>query len=326
MSLNISNEFTVRIEQMLKKSQGEKCTVEVIEPCGGGAHNTCYYIVTKNPDNKFFLKCEDANISPRTRCGQIEREVESIKLMNKAGIPCTNIIQYDFSIEDIGTRYILEEFIEGKLLREIWNDLSVNEKQNIANEIEGIVEKMRSINLPYYGDIYESSIIGRHATWREAYLSIGKLLIEDSMQLSIFTEDELVQVSDAIEICSSKLSTNIPASFDHRDLGPHNVIAAESNGATKISAIIDFGLVLSVPFYNFDYGIRKYGRWGLNTVDILKEYNITKEEFDATELLFDLELTVFLASIKFAPDKPYGYISRIKSFVESIKSILAVEK
>lgn len=322
MSLEISEEFIGRVEQLLKKSQGEKCKLEVIEPYGIGANNTCYYLVTKNPDNKFFLKCENATIIPRTRCGQIEREVEGIKLMNKAGIPCKKIIQYDFTKQDIGTRYVLEEFIEGELLIEIWNDLNENEKQNITNEIEGIIERMRNINFSYYGDIYENSIIGKYATWREAYLSISEILIEDARQLNIFNENELALISSATEFCSSKLSTNVPASFDHRDLGTHNVIATNSEGVTKVGSIIDFGLSLAVPFYNFDYSIRKYGGWNFNEIDVLKKYNISKDEFDATELLFDLELTIFLASIEFAPDKPFGYISRIKGFVESCKKYL----
>ncbi|ADL52973.1 phosphotransferase [Clostridium cellulovorans] len=322
MNLEISEEFIGRVEQLLKKSQGEKCKLKVIEPYAVGANNTCYYLVTKNPDNKFFLKCENATIMPRTRCGQIEREVEGIKLMNKAGIPCKKIIQYDFTKEEIDTRYVLEEFIEGELLIEIWNDLNESEKQNIANEIEDIVEKMRNINFSYYGDIYENSIIGKYATWREAYLSISEILIEDARQLNIFTENELALISRATEFCSLKLSTNVPSSFNHRDLGTHNVIAINSEGVTKVGAIIDFGLSLAVPFYNFDYGIRKYGGWNFNEIDVLKKYNITKDEFDATELLFDLELTVFLASIEFAPDKPFGYISRIKVFVESCKKYL----
>lgn len=319
MSLDLSKEFINRIEKLLKKSQGEKCTLEAIESYGRGAQNTCYYIVTKNPHNKFFLKCENSNIIPRTRCGQIEREVESTKLMQQAGIPCKNIIQYDFTQQDIGVKYVLEEFIEGRLLREIWSDLAINEKQSIANEIENIVEKMRNINFQYYGDVYENSIIGRYTTWREAYLSIAKILLEDSRQLNLFTEDELTLISRVIESSSIKLSENIPASFDHRDLGTHNVIAVTSEVATKIGAIIDFGLSVSVPFYYFDYGIRKYGDWNLTEVDIMKKYAITKEEFDATELLFDFELTVFLASIKFAMDKPYGYISRLQSFIEAIR-------
>lgn len=112
------------------------------------------------------------------------------------------------------------------------------------------------------------------------------------------------------------------ASFDHRDLGTHNVIVINSGGETKVGAIIDFGLSLAVPFYNFDYGIRKYGGWNLNEIDVLKKYNITKQEFDATELLINFELTVFLDSIEFAPDEPFGYISRIKGFVESCKKYL----
>ncbi|MDT8719632.1 phosphotransferase [Clostridium sp. 19966] len=322
MSLEISEEFIGRVEKLLKKSQGEKCKLEVIEPYGIGANNTCYYLVTKNPDNKFFLKCENATIIPRTRCGQIEREVEGIKLMHKAGIPCKKIIQYDFTKQDIDAKYVLEEFIEGELLRETWNDLNENEKYNISNEIEDIIEKMRDISFSYYGDIYENSIIGKYNTWREAYLSISEILIEDARQLSIFTEDELLLISRATESCALKLSTNVPASFDHRDLGTHNVIVINSAGERKVRAIIDFGLSLAVPFYNFDYGIRKYGGWNLNEIDVLKKYNITKDEFDATELLFDLELTVFLASIEFAPDEPFGYISRIKGFVESCKKYL----
>lgn len=322
MSLEISKEFIDKVEQLLKKSQGEKCKLEVMEPYGIGANNTCYYLVTKNPDNKFFLKCENTNIIPRTRCGQIEREVEGIKLMQKAGIPCKKIIQYDFTKQYIDTKYILEEFIEGELLIEIWNDLNENEKQEISNDIEDIIERMRNINFLHYGDIYENSIIGKYVTWREAYLSINEILIEDARQLNIFTEEELVLISKATEFCSSKLSTNVPASFNHRDLGTHNVLAINSDGVTKVGAIIDFGLSLAVPFYNFEYGIRKYGGWKLNEIDVLKKYNITKDEFNATELLFDFELIVFLASIQFAPDKPYGYISRIKEFVECCKKYL----
>ena len=69
-------------------------------------------------------------------------------------------------------------------------------------------------------------------------------MLQLSKILSIFTEEELVLISGAIELCSGKFSTNVPASFDHRDLGTHNVIAIASEGGTKVGAIIDFGLSL----------------------------------------------------------------------------------
>ncbi len=53
----------------------------------------------------------------------------------------------------IGKRYILTEFIEAQLISDVWRDLSQTQKNHTRKIILQLVESVKGINAPYFGDI-----------------------------------------------------------------------------------------------------------------------------------------------------------------------------
>lgn len=281
------------VDYIIKKVAGNSAEAESIEKWGIGALNSTYRVEIKNSPDKFFLKIENDNIIPSTRRGQIEREVKGIELMNGAGVPCPTVLGYDCSKKDIGKKYMLQEFVESDLLREIKDTLSVEENEYIKLQIVDIINKMKSVKSMYFGDIYENGTIGQHSSWKEAYWAMWKLLLADSMALELYNTDELSIIGEAGELALTRVTASCPASFYHGDLGKHNVLAGNSGKLRCIGTVIDFGNSIFTPCYMNEDGIRKYGGWDLEEMDVHKEYSIGKAEYETDSLVFEFEGTLF---------------------------------
>jgi hypothetical protein len=166
---NISEELRNVAETAIRVACGSSAQVSSLERWGYGALNSCLKVIANPPGEVFFLKIENERILPRTRRGQIEREVHSMRLMQKAGIACPDVTGYDFSGGQTGRRYLLEAFIDAQLFWEIRDQMTVLERQTLKIDMSAVLEKMRGITSPLYGDIYLGGVIGQHAEWTEAY-------------------------------------------------------------------------------------------------------------------------------------------------------------
>ncbi len=312
----ITAELQANVNQIVKKTLGTRAMVESIFPWGGGALNICYGVYTQNPAGKYFLKIEKGNSLPRTRWGQIEREVSGIRLMRAAGVPGPCLVSFDMSGVEIGRKYTLVEFVEADLLYEFWGQLAPSEQAGLRQEITCIMEKMKLAHSPVYGDTYPGGAMGQHLTWQEACRSMGHVLREDSLEMEVFKPDQQRWVEDALEKAASSIVSDIPASFLHLDLGPHNVLATRSPQGVQIAAVIDFGCSMYGPFYVED-NFRRYAGWGLDEIDVCQEYGIQKDELRIVEMLWGFEFDLFAASIRWGE-----YQKRLDGFIEDCRKLL----
>lgn len=285
-------------DYIIKKVVGNRVQVDSMEKWGIGALNSCYKVSIKNSLEKFFLKIENDNIIPSTRRGQIEREVKGIELMNRISIPCPVLLHYDCSKKEIGKKYILQEFIDNDLLWEVKNSLTLEENEHIKVQITFMLNKMQSIKSDYFGDIYENGVIGQYSTWKEAYSTMWKLLLNDAAILNLFKAEELDIVSNVGKYALTELVTPYYASFNHGDLGKHNVLVSCSHGFRCIGTVIDFGNSIFSPFYMNEDCIRKYGGWDIEVINICEKYSINKAEYDLNNLVFDFEGTIFSSMLE----------------------------
>jgi hypothetical protein len=320
----IQQDLLVHADQIIKKAVGSQARVESVFPWGGGARNVGYGICTQNPAGKFFLKIEKGAGLPRTRWGQIEREVNGIRLMQAAGVPCPCLVSFDASGDEIGRKYALVEFIEADLLWESWSQLDAADQAGLRQEITWVMDNMKLTHSPLYGDTYPGGMIGQHPTWQAACRSMGAVLLEDSLEMNMFTADQRCLVSETLEKGISCLVSDIPASFLHLDLGPHNVLAtrrpqqgtgAQSPQGMRIAAVIDYGSSMFGPYYVED-NFRRYMGWNLVEMDVCAEYGLLKDELRIVELLWGLEFTLFAASICWGE-----YQKRIDDFIEQCRRI-----
>jgi aminoglycoside phosphotransferase (APT) family kinase protein len=280
-------------EQIMKKVAGQKAELASIEDWGIGALNTCYRVCVKNPSHMFFLKVENENIIPSTRRGQIAREVHSIRLAGAVGIPCPVILAYDSSVNEFGYRYMLQEYIDSELLWCVKDQLTDVQNAILKNEILDVIGKMKSITSQSFGDVYENGTIGQYGTWKEAYRSMSRILLQDGRELGIFQGEEAKLVEETLEYCASRLVSPLPAALIHGDLGKHNVLADYNGESVKLRAVIDFGNAMFGPVYMNEDGIRIHGGWGLDSMNACEEYGIRRFEYDANNLIFSFEGAVF---------------------------------
>ncbi len=292
------NVFRHVAEAGIRSIYGTSARILSLENWGQGALNTCLKVSTNPPGKVFFLKIENEGIIPRTRRGQIEREVYSMQLMEEAGIACPVPVKFDFSGNETGHRYLLEEFIDAQLFWEIRDHMTGFEREMLGSDISVILEKMESITSPFYGDIYPTGVVGQHPDWSSAYQAIMRHLLADSEELLLFSPGELQQVREHFAGCINGLSSPERATYHHGDLGVHNVMVDHSTGFARLGQVIDFGNATFYPRYVNGTYARLYGQFGLKPVDVQASYGISQKEQAANDHLFTLEQTIFRAMLK----------------------------
>jgi hypothetical protein len=212
-----------------------------------------------------------------------------------AGIACPAVVGYDFSGSITGRRYLLEAFIDAQLFWEIRDQMTKFEYETLKIDINAVLEKMKGITSPLYGDIYSTGVIGQYPNWSSAYKAMVHLLLSDVEELLIFSPGELHRVQESFENSVVDLSSLGPACFYHGDLGLHNVMVDRSQGYARLGQVIDFGNALFYPMYVNDAHTRLYGQFGLEPVDVQACYGISPKEQAANNRLFALEATLFRA-------------------------------
>src|SRR5512133_1991847 len=133
-----------QVNRAVRAALGEGSVVESIQAWGGGAHNQGYQLHLANGE-RLFWKVEREDIFPRTRRGQVEREVTGIRLAAQAGVDCPRLVGYDATGTIAGCRYILEEFIEGELLGEAMQGLGEQEQAAAMAEFQEKTARLADI-------------------------------------------------------------------------------------------------------------------------------------------------------------------------------------
>jgi hypothetical protein len=81
----------------------------------------------------------------------------------------------------------------------------------------------------------------------------------------------------------------------------------------EVGKLFDFGFCLFLPPYVACYNERAFGG---EEARIASEYGVQESELHAFHLLFALEFCNFISAIRWAPEKPYGYLARLKEYLD----------
>ena len=261
MTINIAPEIQMYTQQIVKNTIGTQAQVKGFEWSAGGLFNKVFKINTTNGD--FVLKVECDKIFYATRKDQIENEVLGNALFQKAGIPCANILAYDYTKKDVGVRYVFMEWIKNDM-----NDCPIGglehfdepTKSEIERQEKTIAEKEQGITNSHFGSLSQSGTLGWHETYDGYYHSTLNLLIKDSEKYGVFTDEELDIVKEASEKPLVYSKKYIPT-FNHGDMGYHNMIW----GKNKIY-VYDFGNAN----YWLPYAREVHGREkGVDIIDVM---------------------------------------------------------
>ena len=208
-------------EKILRNVFGNSCVLLSCSIITEGFKNTTYKIICSKCPSPLFLKIEKPFKIPRTQMFQVKKEVAGIALCNKIGIPVPKIIMSDEEGEIFGVPWIMENFIDEKLINEY--QLSEANKKILGLEYEDIYSKISMITNDFYGDTFSNGLIGQHASWINAVSKIAQLLYEDGVEIGAFGDKSLV-VDLAIKKALSQIESNLKPIFFHCDLFSANIM------------------------------------------------------------------------------------------------------
>jgi len=274
------------IRQIVKNAIGTKAEIKGVEWSDGGGMY-CKVFKINTADGSFILKTERDKIFFATRKDQIENEVIGNRLFQQAGIPCPSILAYDFDKNNAGVRYILTEYIHNDMQDcPVWGQLDAFDdktRAEIVRQFMEAVEKMRSMTNSRFGSLSPSGALGRHETYGEYYHSTLSLLIDESMELNIFTDEELDTVKKAAAkplIYSKKYTPTLV----HGDIGHHNCIWGNTGGGENKLYIFDFGnAYYGLPYYE-EHICKLHGP----DIDIIERMDLDRDLYE-NSLISDFE-------------------------------------
>ena len=254
MANYIAPEIPGYAQSVIKSTLGERAEILSFRWSTGGLYNKVYCVDTT--EGNFVLKIECKSIFPSTRKGQIENEVEGGKLLRQAGIQCPPVIAYDLTGKHIGVKYILTECLSSdwpvwELLGQM-DDAALAEIKRQATEI---LVRISTITSAHFGSLTASGPLGWHKTWSECYRAWFGLLIRDSVEIGLFTEEELAVVSAAAAKPLADSGNPTPM-FSTEDMGWHNMIWGHAGDNPDALHVIDFGNSRYILPYVNDY-VRK---------------------------------------------------------------------
>ena len=226
------------------KTLGSKAELKSVEWTAGGLYNKVFYVHTS--EGCFILKIECEKIFPSTRTGQIENEVEGIRLFTQAGIPCPKVLAHDFTGNDIGVRYILTERISGDIVLVDMGQMSDATKAEVERQSNDICTRMAAITNTHFGSLTPPGPLGWHTTWADCYRAWFNLLISDGESIGLFTNQELSILKATAEKPLEASGVHSPT-FNHGDLGWHNMIWGHLKNGADALHVIDFGNASFLP-------------------------------------------------------------------------------
>jgi len=268
MENNVAPEIWEYTRKIVKNTFGTQAEVKEFEWSDGGGL-FCKVFKVSTTDGTFILKVERDKIFFANRKDQIENEVLGNEIFKKAGISCPNILAYDFTKNDVGVRYVFMEHINNNfedwpIVDEILKKFDETTRTEILRQYETAIEIEQTIKNSHFGSVSPSGKIGWHETYDGYYHTTLNLFIKESIELGIFTEEELgiVKKAAAKPLVYSKKYT---PTFVHGDFGHHNCIWGNINGGENKLYIFDFGNA----YYGLPYETERIMALRGENVDIL---------------------------------------------------------
>lgn len=219
----------------------------------GGINNPSYKVRCK--DGKSYV----VQIVGEKFPDKIERERRNVKLMQEAGVPVPEIVDWDESGQIIDSDYLVKEYM-GKDLEERIDEIGVPEIREIYRQLGSIYTDMHSMTFENFGEITrkegEFEVESSYGSYREFLLEILKKWLERGKDTPF--EEMIPELKKWLDKNTAIIEHNITPRLIHNDFSPENIIVEESN----VKAVIDLDVV----------------RAGYNVFDVYRVYRHFDEE------------------------------------------------
>lgn len=207
--------------------------VDLIEPIGN--HKLQRHLVYKlSSGNKIYV------IKLYYKKNRWNREVACLKLFESTEVLTPQI--FDYGVFDNGLEWLIYDFIEGELLSQVDEKLSLDNLKVIYYEMGrqlGIIHCHKEFD--FFGSMNENGKSIQGFTTYRAYFEdlMNRILPE----LYSFEHQNLILLKEAenrLKSMYSLLDEVNKATLCHNDFGPRNILVKEIDGRYYLKAIIDF--------------------------------------------------------------------------------------
>lgn len=312
------NSVSEIVESAVKYTFGEKGSVLSYDVISNGGFNIGVKIISNQYEKPLFLKIEKDIDIPSTQRYQIKREVAGINLCKGKGVCVPTIVKSDENGIVCGSPWIMEEFIDGKLIGRY--DIDKANKLVLGKEFENTFMKLLSVESNYYGDTFDNGIIGKHDNWYGAISKITSLLISDCNKLNVFNDTSYTIVEQALKKALSFMMCHTKPVLYHYDLFSGNIFAKESNNEIHLGCIIDFGMSLFAPLHFVQFQTRRLTDFQIENIDVCEVYGVDKNEINAYDIL-RIEPILMMNLYKYNDGKT-DFISQTNAYINKCRDYI----
>lgn len=251
-------------------------TVTAYSLCQGGLFNTTYRVDFENAPSVIL------------RLGPVHRELlmgyehdmmltekEVLCRMNKAGIPCSEVLFVSTERAVVDRDYMIVKYIDSVPLSSA--KLSHEERYRLDSECGRLLRKMHEIPCEAFGRATDVLFGKGYASFYESVLAEITDLVTKSAKDGFFTEAEGERVLMAVKRHKDVLSTCKTPVLCHGDMWSGNVLVKQSEEESTLAAIID---VDRAYFGDIDFDLGN--PWILSDA-FLDGYGITREALEVHE-------------------------------------------
>lgn len=229
-----------QIRNLVKVNFGDSCRVGSIKELKGGMFNCAYLIERMVEKDNIVLK---VSIKPGTRTLTYERdpmptEVAVFQLIEEqTTIPVPKVLAYDFSKKHIESNYFFMTALEGVSMNTVQKKMSKENLAELKIELAGCLAQLHQIKGDYFG-YFTQDRQRQFKTWKEAYLSMMGVLLEDGKRNG--TKLPYERYSKVLKEKAGFLDAVQEPSLVDYDLWAGNVFVKQQGENYILEGIIDF--------------------------------------------------------------------------------------
>lgn len=121
----------------------------------GGCFNKIYRLIDANGSSDYIFRIS----LPVDPFFKTSSEVATIDFLQQhTSIPLPNIVAHDaFMDNELGFEWMIQRFVPGTKLSDVWDDLSLEQKMLLGKEIIGYIQELRNHTFDEIGNLYLKS-------------------------------------------------------------------------------------------------------------------------------------------------------------------------
>ncbi|MCQ4925093.1 aminoglycoside phosphotransferase family protein [Tissierella carlieri] len=276
--------LTIDVNELKDRLKSIIGAVDSIEPIGN--HNLQRHLVYKlsSGSKKYVIKLY-------YKKNRWNREIASLKIFANTEALVPKIV--DYGIFDNGLEWLVYDFIEGELLTQVHEKLSLDNLKDIYYEMGrqlGIIHCHREFD--FFGSMDENDMsIQGFVTYREYFEDLMNRILPELYSFEHQNLTLLKEAENRLKSMYSILDEVSKATLCHNDFSPRNILVSEIDDKYYLKAIIDFEQSIPIDIdkelvqvylpliendkvlaERFKSGYEEFGRINLSKLDLKRDF------------------------------------------------------